>query len=122
MAKTTVLKLIDACNHRDVETALTLFSADAIYHNVPIQPARGLAAIREMLGPFLAMAEQVDWVVHHIAATPEGIVMTERTDRFLMAGGWLVWPVLGIFEVRAGKIDAWRDYFDMAPLRPILGG
>lgn len=121
-ATETVLALIDACNRRDIEAALQLFDENAIYHNIPIAPAKGLAAIRETLGPFLAMATEVDWVVHHIIANDEGIVMTERTDRFHLAGGWLELPVMGVFEVRAGRIAAWRDYFDMAPLRPIMGG
>ena len=120
-ASRTVLSLLDACNRRDIETALSLFAEDAIYHNIPIAPARGIAAIREMLGPFLAMAEEVDWVVHHLVAN-DGVVMTERTDRFKLPSGWLELPVMGIFEVRAGRIAAWRDYFDMAPLRPIMGG
>jgi limonene-1,2-epoxide hydrolase len=121
-ATDVVRQLIDACNRRDVEAALALFAEDAIYHNIPIAPARGTAAIREMLGPFLGMAEEVDWVVHHIVASAEGVVMTERTDRFLIAGNWLELPVMGAFEVSGGRINAWRDYFDMAPLRPIMGG
>lgn len=118
----TVLALIDACNRRDVDAALALFSADAVYHNIPIEPARGLDAIRAMLCPFLMSAAEVDWRVHHIVAGADGVVMTERTDRFRMPGGWLELPVMGVFEVRDGRIDAWRDYFDMAPLQPLLAG
>jgi limonene-1,2-epoxide hydrolase len=29
-------------------------------------------------------------------------------------------PVMGIFEVHAGKITAWRDYFDMAQFTALL--
>jgi limonene-1,2-epoxide hydrolase len=41
-------------------------------------------------------------------------VLTERIDHMLGAGGEPVMsiPVMGIFEVRDGKIAAWRDYFD----------
>lgn len=117
-----VTALIDACNRRDVEAALQLFHADALYHNIPVAPARGLAEIRAALGPFLAMASAVEWEVHHLVANTEGIVMTERTDRFELPTGWLELPVMGVFEVKDGLIKAWRDYFDMAPLRPLMGG
>lgn len=118
----TVLALIAACNRRDTDAAVALFSDDAIYHNIPIAPAQGHTAIREMLGPFLAMAKEVDWVVHNIVANADGVVMTERTDRFLMQHGWIELPVMGVFEVKAGKITAWRDYFDMGPLKSVMGG
>ena len=26
-------------------------------------------------------------------------------------------PVMGVFEVRDGKVSAWRDYFEMSHLR-----
>lgn len=117
-----VTALIEACNRRDVDAALNLFADDAVYHNIPIAPAVGLAAIREMLGPFLAMADEVDWKIHHLLANDQGVVTTERTDRFHLPNGWLELPVMGIFEVKNGKIAAWRDYFDMAPLKPIMGG
>ena len=40
-------------------------------------------------------------------------VMTERHDIFTFANGEIDLPVMGTFEVQAGKITAWRDYFDM---------
>ena len=116
-----VTALMDACNRKDLEAALRLFADDAVYHNIPLAPAVGLTAIRETLGPFLAMADKVDWITHHLVASAEGIVMTERTDRFHLPSGWLEVPVMGIFEIRNGKIAAWRDYFDMVPVKPVLG-
>ncbi|MBP1685372.1 MAG: limonene-1,2-epoxide hydrolase [Deltaproteobacteria bacterium] len=120
MSIDTVRSLIEACNRRDTDAALALFAEDAVYHNMPIAPATGRTAIREMLEPFLNMASEVNWVVHHWAEGADGIVMTERTDRFLIHGKWLELPVAGVFEVRGKKIRAWRDYFDMAPLAPFI--
>ena len=40
-------------------------------------------------------------------------VMTERVDVFTFVNGRIALPVSGTFEVRDGKIVAWRDYFDM---------
>jgi len=41
------------------------------------------------------------------------LVFTERTDHFLTAGKAVALPVAGVFELRNGKIAAWRDYFDL---------
>ncbi|MDP1670610.1 MAG: limonene-1,2-epoxide hydrolase family protein, partial [Alphaproteobacteria bacterium] len=49
----------------------------------------------------------------HIAEASGGVVMTERTDKFLMNGQWLELPVMGVFEIKDGKIAKWRDYFDL---------
>lgn len=119
-ATEVVLDLMKACNGRDVDAALALFHEGSIYDNIPLQPVTGLTAIRAALEPSLRIAKQVEWVVHHIADTGKGVVLTERTDRFLLAGGWCEMPVMGIFEINDGKIDAWRDYFDMQAAQPLL--
>lgn len=121
MNRKPVEDLIAACNRKDVEAALGVFSDDAVYHNIPLNPVQGHDAIRAVLGPFLDMASAVDWVVHHWADGPGGVVMNERTDRFLVNGEWLELPVMGVFEVRDGRIQAWRDYFDMQPLAALTG-
>jgi limonene-1,2-epoxide hydrolase len=41
------------------------------------------------------------------------VVLTERVDVFVLPNGKVELPVMGTFEVRDGKIAAWRDYFDM---------
>jgi limonene-1,2-epoxide hydrolase len=38
--------------------------------------------------------------------------MTERVDTFKLSDKSFELPVMGTFEVRNGKINAWRDYFD----------
>ncbi len=39
--------------------------------------------------------------------------MTERTDVFRGEEGLLLMDVMGVFEVVADRIVAWRDYFDL---------
>jgi limonene-1,2-epoxide hydrolase len=41
-------------------------------------------------------------------------VLTERLDKFVLGGKTVELPVAGVFELKDGKITAWRDYFDMA--------
>ena len=50
------------------------------------------------------------------------IVFTERVDRFQMGDKKVELPVAGVFEVRDGKIAAWRDYFDMPTWTRQTGG
>ena len=43
------------------------------------------------------------------------LVFNERTDVMRLKNGNRVeLPVVGVFEIRDGRIAAWRDYFDMA--------
>ena len=49
----------------------------------------------------------------HSAANGD-VVLNERVDRFDMGGTEVSVQVMGVFEIRDGKIARWRDYFDMA--------
>ena len=40
--------------------------------------------------------------------------MTERIDRFEAQGNAVALPVMGVCELRDGRIASWRDYFDLA--------
>jgi limonene-1,2-epoxide hydrolase len=52
------------------------------------------------------------WEVRHIVAEGD-IVMTERVDNFMVGERRISVPCMGIFELRDGKIAAWRDYWDL---------
>ena len=118
--KQTVLEFIEACCHKDIEQIISFFGESTVYHNIPLEPVVGVKAIREAIEPFFDLAMEMQWVVKQAAETDEGVVLTERVDRFLLKGQWVELPVMGVFEVAAGKIVAWRDYFDMAQLRDQL--
>ena len=107
------MSFIQACNSHDIGRVLEFLDAECFYHNIPIQPVTGIEAIRGILDPMFAVSSKVDWKVHNIAGTTTGKVLTERTDRFLVEGKWVEVPVMGMFELRNGKITAWRDYFDV---------
>lgn len=118
-----VLNFIRAWEARDIERMLGFFAPDAVYHNIPMPPLKGVAQIREAIGPFVAGAKDIAWTTHHIAETESGVVLTERTDKFAMADGRNIsLPVMGAFEIRDGKIAAWRDYFDLADFQKQMAG
>ncbi len=120
-ASTVVTSLIDAFNASDLDRIMGHFTADAVYHNIPIAPVSGLDAIRGVVQGFVGMASKVDWEVRNLAESGNGVVLTERIDRFLINGKWLTLPVMGTFEVIDGKVSAWRDYFDMNQFQSQLG-
>lgn len=110
-----VMSFIRAWENKDTQAILDGLAPDAFYHNIPMEPLKGTEAIKQFVAPFLEVAEKVVWEVHHIAENAEGTVLTERTDNFHMADGKKISVrVMGTFELKDGKITAWRDYFDLA--------
>jgi limonene-1,2-epoxide hydrolase len=98
----------------DPEQLASYFTEDAVYHNIPMPPAEGRAAIGEFIAGFVAAFDGIDFQVHRQLSHGD-VVMNERTDVMRKKGGGEVaLPVMGVFEVRDGKIAVWRDYFDMA--------
>ena len=96
----------------DIPKILDFFTDDAVYHNMPVQPIQGKDAIKGVIEQFMAPFERADWEIKQIVAAGD-IVLTERVDRFI-GEKTVELPVMGTFEIRDGKIAAWRDYFDLA--------
>jgi limonene-1,2-epoxide hydrolase len=109
----TIHAFVRAFNDRDVDRIMTFFTADAIYHNMPAEPVQGTAAVRQAIESYVPTAESIDWEIVS-AAQVGSTVLTERIDRFVIGGKRVVLPVMGAFDLRGGKIAAWRDYFDLA--------
>lgn len=99
----------------DPASIAACFTEDAVFHNIPMEPIRGRAAIEEYVTGFAGSFGGIDHRIHH-QAVHGNVVLTERTDVFTMNGRTVELPVMGIFEIVDGKIAALRDYFDTAPL------
>jgi limonene-1,2-epoxide hydrolase len=91
---------------------LEYFTDDAVYHNIPVDPAVGHDAILALLTMFMGAIDRLEFQVRNIAAVGD-TVLTERVDVFHLPNRTIELPVMGTFEVRDGKIAAWRDYFDL---------
>ena len=104
---------IAAWGRQDIDGVMSFFTPDAVYHNIPVDPVSGTAAIRAVIDSFAGNATGIEWIVHEIAESASGTVLTERTDRFEIGGKWIALRVMGAFEITQGKISAWRDYFEM---------
>jgi len=112
-ASTVVTSLVGAFNAADLTRIMSHFTDQSVYHNIPLAPVTGRTAIREVIQRFMAMSTEVDWIVRNLVEGADGVVLTERVDRFLINGKWVELPVMGAFETSNGKITEWRDYFDM---------
>jgi limonene-1,2-epoxide hydrolase len=98
------------------------FTDDAVYHNIPFAPVTGRGAIAKYIDSFIrpgkaaapgvVPVESITFRIINIAANGP-VVMTERVDVFQLPGKSFEIPVMGTFEVKNGKISAWRDYFDI---------
>ena len=111
---------VAAFKDQDVEAIMSFFTEDAVYHNMPGEPAIGIAAVRALIESYVPNATSIDWQILAIAETGS-TVLTERVDRFVFGEIQVAVPVMGAFEIRDGKISAWRDYFDLASLNRQLG-
>ncbi len=92
------------------------FTDHAVYHNIPQAPVTGWEAIASLIDSFIRPGppriESIEFRVINIAANGP-VVMTERVDVFRVADKSFELQVMGTFEITDGKINAWRDYFDM---------
>ena len=106
-----VTDFLAAWPRKNVDELMSYFAPDAVYHNIPVPPAVGAAAIRAAFLGFAKLMDSIEIINTNVAC--EGpVVFTERVDRFRWGQKVLDLPVAGVFEVRNGKITAHRDYFD----------
>ncbi len=113
-AEKVVTEFCNAWPRKNIDELLGFFTDDAVYHNIPFEPARGKDAIRAAINTFLPMAKSLQFKVLK-SASAGNVVFNERVDVFDLGGGKTIsLPVAGVFEITGSKISAWRDYFDMA--------
>ena len=97
----------------NVDQIMDFFTDDAVYHNIPMNPAAGKATIRNTIDGLLNGTTWIEFKILH-SASNGNIVFNERVDSFEAGGKRISLPVTGVFETTAnGKIKGWRDYFDM---------
>ena len=97
----------------DVEAMIGCLADDVRCQNMPMEPTVGTAAVRELQTAFFGVAQDFRIEVHAQVSSGD-VVMQERTDFFSLGGKLITLPICGVFEVRDGRIAAWREYFDMA--------
>ncbi|MDX2381329.1 MAG: limonene-1,2-epoxide hydrolase family protein [Acidimicrobiia bacterium] len=107
----------DAWTRGDADAIVAAFTDDAVYHNIPMQAIAGREQIDGFIRPFLATGSITFDTLRQVV--DGDIVMNERVDTVVQGDRTIELPVMGVFELRDGKISAWRDYFD---LQTFIGG
>jgi limonene-1,2-epoxide hydrolase len=110
-----------AAEKRDAESLRGFFTDDVVYHNMPMEPAVGIDATIDFIRGFFDMFDGITFETRHLAVR-DNVVLTERVDTLRLGPKVAALPVMGTFEIRDGKISAWRDYFDMAQITNMLSG
>ena len=106
----------------DLDAVVAFFGADAVYHNIPLDPVTGRDAIRATIAGFTGGVDSIEFRVDNIAAAGN-VVLTERVDVFVSGERRIELPVMGTFEVDdSGAITAWRDYFDLNQFMSQMSG
>ncbi len=120
-AEQVVRTFCDAFDGRNAEALRPFFTDDVVYHNIPVEPAVGVDATIAFIEGFFGMCESMTIETVHLAVRGN-VVLTERIDTFTIGGVVAPLPVMGTFEVRDGRISAWRDYFDMGQVLAMFSG
>jgi limonene-1,2-epoxide hydrolase len=107
-----IRRFIDACVRAEPDEFAAYFTDDAVWWNSPWKAIEGREAIRETLRRGAERMTALSWTIHYIVGDGD-VVLTERVDHFLVGDTRVSVPCMGIFQVRDGKIAAWRDYWDL---------
>jgi limonene-1,2-epoxide hydrolase len=101
--KAVVLDWIEAFNRADVDAMASLYTADAINHQVAESPVEGREAIRAMFAKGFAEAEMV-CIPENLFEDGEWAILEWRDPQGLRG--------CGFFRVAEGKIIFQRGYWD----------
>ncbi|MGB8013278.1 MAG: SgcJ/EcaC family oxidoreductase [Terriglobales bacterium] len=116
-----IRRFMEACVRADPEEFASYFTEDATWWNIPWKPVKGRDEIRETLRRGAASMTALPWEILHIVADDD-IVMVERVDNFIVGETRVRVPCTGVFELCGGKIEAWRDYWDLQQFERQLPG
>ena len=113
-AQDVVEAFCEAIGRKDLEACRGLLAESAVYHNIPLDPIEGLEGTMAAIEGMFASFGKLEFQMLAIATAADGqTVLTERSDVFESGGREVALPVMGAFEVRDGRIQVWRDYFDI---------
>jgi len=114
-------EMIAAWKAADWRKVGDLFAEKGVLHSMMIEPVVGRQAIYERIAALGKGAPGgVVLDVAHMGVI-DGLVFIERTDRFVYNGKSGAVPVVGVLDIRDGKVQAWREYYDRAELLREMG-
>jgi limonene-1,2-epoxide hydrolase len=114
-------EMIAAWKAADWRKVGDLFAEKGVLRSMMIEPVTGRQAIYERIAALGKGAPGgVVLDVAHMGVI-DGLVFIERTDRFVYNGKSGAVPVVGVLDIRDGKVQEWREYYDRAELMREMG-
>jgi limonene-1,2-epoxide hydrolase len=114
-------EMIAAWQVSDWRKVADLFAENGVLRSMMLEPVVGRAAIYDRVAALGKGApDGVTLDVTHMGVI-DGLVFMERTDRFVYNGKPGAVPVVGVLDIRDGKVQEWREYYDRASLLRALG-
>lgn len=113
-----VATFADAFDRRDVEALLACFTPDATYDDSFYGRHAGLPELRKMFERMYHEGRDYRWTMDRVVETGEramaewtfGYTVSEAVPR--SAGRRIWFRGASVFELRGGRIAAYREYFD----------
>ena len=115
-----VQDMVQAWNTRNWDRVTDLFAEDGSLYSMMLQPVTGRAAIGARIHQLGSGISQIRLNVKHIGLI-DGVVYVERVDEFTYKGHTGAVPVVGAIEVKNGKVQVWREYYDRNQLLRAMG-
>ncbi|MBU1376495.1 MAG: nuclear transport factor 2 family protein [Alphaproteobacteria bacterium] len=114
-------EMIAAWKAADWRKVGDLFAEKGVLRSMMIEPVTGREAIYQRIAALGKGAPGgVTLDVAHMGVI-DGLVFIERTDRFVYNGKSGAVPVVGVLDIRDGKVQEWREYYDRAELMREMG-
>lgn len=114
-------EMIAAWKAADWRKVGDLFAEKGVLRSMMIEPVTGREAIYQRIAALGKGAPGgVVLDVAHMGVI-DGLVFIERTDRFVYNGKPGSVPVVGVLDIRDGKVQEWREYYDRAELLRAMG-
>lgn len=115
-----VMKMIAAWDARDADAIADMFTDDGVLHSMMIDPIKGRENIRPRIKFLVDNASHMKIEPRNIAVKGNTVFL-ERTDSFTFKGHSGSVPVVGVLEIRDGKVSEWREYYDRKELLEAMG-
>jgi len=115
-------EMVNAWNARDVDAIADLFAEDGRFLSMmqPPQVREGREVIREQWGKLISGLSDIELQLRHVSVSGNSVFI-ERLDVFTYKGKEGRVPVACVLDIRDGKVQEWREYYDKASLLSAMG-
>ncbi|MCI2421705.1 nuclear transport factor 2 family protein [Saccharopolyspora sp. K220] len=119
---TLVREFVAAFNTRDTDHLADYLHPDVVFRNYGEDEVHGRDALLRVWKQVFANFEQVEFETVHQAVNGD-VVIAEQIHGLALPGRPLA-PVMNmaVYEIRDGKIAAWRDYTNVAYAAQLVTG